>query len=87
MYESHHEVNWIIYNMLVSIYSNWLRLAPYILYYLGHTKMDKIKDIVDTIKNVEKDKQRIENLLKLHKTQLNRQDKSKNYNYSINNFN
>jgi hypothetical protein len=30
-------VNWIKYNILVSIYQNWLRLEPFIRYWLSKT--------------------------------------------------
>ena len=58
------QINWIIYNILVGIYYNWLRLAPYILHYVRETKKDKISDIQKMIENIEEEKCRLEDRLR-----------------------
>jgi hypothetical protein len=37
----HHCVNWILYNILVGIYRNWMRLAPSLMHLLLGVKKDK----------------------------------------------
>jgi hypothetical protein len=40
-YLHHQYVNWILYNMMVGIYKNWIRLAPLIIHLLTGVKKDK----------------------------------------------
>lgn len=54
--------------MLVGIYHNWLRLAPYILYRLSSSRSAQIDDIEKMIRNVIKDKEYILEMLKKYKT-------------------
>ena len=64
----HNEVNWVIYNILASIYHNWLRLAPYILHLLKATQRDKIKDINEIIRRIREEEQKIRKNLALFRT-------------------
>ena len=56
-------VNWVVYNILVNIYSNWLRLAPFILHLLESTHRDKLEDINQMIIRAKAEEERIRNLL------------------------